>query len=168
MELKNRRKRKQPGNKERMDPQSSFGFRPPQFLGSFGFPPSFPFMPPPFNQPAPILRLAGPAVRVPEPCFNCLQMGHLKAHCPNKKLYPFSDVLVSSACSSVNGCSDINKQDINKPYVFSNMLTSVCSSVNRCSSEVCINVLMDPSLTSSQQQNTAKTVLIRPNKGRCM
>ena len=90
VELKNRRKCKQGSDKENMDPQQPSGFRPPQFSDSFGFPPPVPFIPPPFNQPVPFPWPAGLAVRVPGPCFQCLQMEHLKAHCPNKinKQYP--------------------------------------------------------------------------------
>ena len=107
VELKNRRKRKQGSDKEKGGPQQPSGFRPPQFSGSFGFPPPVPFMPPPFNLPVPFPRPAGLAVRVPGPCFQCLQMGHLKAHCPNKiKQYPFNDVLVNSVQSAVNRCYD--------------------------------------------------------------
>ena len=84
VELKNRHKCKQGSDKEKMDPQQPSGFRPPQFSGSCGFPLPVPFMPPPFNQPEPFPWPAGPAVRVPGPCFHCLQMWHLKAHCPNK------------------------------------------------------------------------------------
>ena len=83
VELKNRWKCKQVSDKEKMDPQPS-DFRPQQFSGSFGFPPPVPFMPLPFNQPVPIPQPAGPAVRVPGPCFQCLQIGYLKAHCLNK------------------------------------------------------------------------------------
>ena len=102
VELKNRRKRKQGSDKEKGGPQQ------PQFSGSFGFPPPVPFMPPPFNQPVPFPRPAGPAVRVPGLYFHCLHMGHLKAHYPNKinKQYPFNDVLVSSVQIGVNRCSD--------------------------------------------------------------
>ena len=84
VELNNRHKRKQGSNKEKMDPQQPSGFRPPQFSGSFGFPLPVPFMPPSFNQPVPFLQPAGPAIRVPRPCFQCLQMGHVKAHCPQQ------------------------------------------------------------------------------------
>ena len=37
-----------------------------------------------------------------------LQMGHLRAYCPNKisKPYPFNDVLVSSMYIGVNECCD--------------------------------------------------------------
>ena len=108
VELKSRHKRKHGSNKEKMDPQQPSGFRPPQFSGSSGFPPPIPFMPPPFNQPVPVPRPVGPSVRVPGTCFQCLQIGHLKAHCPNKinKQYPLNDVLVSSVQIGVNRCSD--------------------------------------------------------------
>ena len=80
-------------------------------MGSFSLPPPPAFMPPPFSHPAPLQWPAGPAVRVPGPCFHCLQTGHLKAHNHNKisKQYPFNDVLMSCAnCvhTSVNGCND--------------------------------------------------------------
>ena len=108
VKLKNHCKHKQGSDKEKMDPQQPSGFRPLQFSGSYGFPAPVPFMPPPFNQPVPFSRPADPAVKVPGPCFQCLQMGCLKAHCPNKinKQYPFTDVLVSSVQIGVNRCSD--------------------------------------------------------------
>ena len=38
--------------------------------------------------------------RVPGPCFNCLEMGHLKANCPKwAKPYPLSDVVVNADVS---------------------------------------------------------------------
>ena len=79
VKLKNHCKRKQGSDKEKMDPQQPSGFRPLQFSGSYGFPAPVPFMSPPFNQPVPFSRPADPAVKVPVPCFQCLQMGHLKA-----------------------------------------------------------------------------------------
>ena len=81
LELKNHLKSKQASNKEKMDPQQPSGFQPQQFLGSFGFPPPVPFMPPLFNQPVPF---PWPAVRVPGRCFQCLQMGHLRLTAPTR------------------------------------------------------------------------------------
>ena len=129
VELQNRRKRKQAGDKGKMDLQPSTGFRPPQFMGSFGFPPPPPFIPPfippPINPPVPFPWSVGPAGRLPGPCFQCLQMGHLKAQCPNKisRPYPFNDVLISSVSSmhdSVNkGCAEVcgASQCVDKPQV---------------------------------------------------
>ena len=108
VELKNCHKHKQGIDKEKMDPQQPSGLWPLQFLGSYGFPPPVLFMSPLFKQPVPFPRPAGPTVRVPGPCFQCLHMGHLKAHCPNKvnKQYPYNDVLVSSMHIGANRCSD--------------------------------------------------------------
>ena len=113
VELKNCRKHKASDKEKAAVPQQSTGFQPLQLMGSFGLPPPPPFMPPPLNQLVPFQRPAGPAVRVPGPCFHCLQMGCLKAHCPNKisKQYPFNNVLmsirsVSSVHASVNGYGD--------------------------------------------------------------
>ena len=84
VELKNRRKHKQGSDKEKMDPQQPSGFRPPQFLGSYGFPPPVPFMPPLFNQPVPFSRPAEPAVRVPGPVFSVCRWGNWRLTAPTR------------------------------------------------------------------------------------
>ena len=60
VELKIRRKRKQGSDREKRDVQPLAGFRPPQLMGNFGFPPPPSFVPPSFH-PVPFLR---PAARV--------------------------------------------------------------------------------------------------------
>ena len=61
-------------------------------------PPSPPaFGPPPYPQPPMSMKPAGPVgppPRAPGPCFNCLQMGYLRAQCPRlggRRPYPSVD-----------------------------------------------------------------------------
>ena len=70
VELKNRRKHKQASEKDKMELQPPTSFRPPQYMGRFGFPPPPPpFIPLPISQAVPFPRPVGPAAKVPGPCF---------------------------------------------------------------------------------------------------
>ena len=53
-------------------------------------------------------KRSGQRPHVPGPCFNCTEMGHIRANCPKlSKLYPFdisigSDVMCDNVSCSVN------------------------------------------------------------------
>ena len=76
-------------------------------------------LPPGMNpglQPRPATGYRPP--KMPGPCFHCLKMGHLKAHCPDlAKPYPFDvnsadNVYMSSDCVSlINHCSSSSGSD---------------------------------------------------------
>ena len=81
-------------------------------------PPPPPVCPPP-PPPQPLMSARafgprGPPPRMPGPCFNCLQMGHLKAQCPmgTTRLYPLSNVLLGSMDSS----KSIKQKEVIVPY----------------------------------------------------
>jgi len=89
------------------DPQHTHPMPPP--------PPPPVFVPPP-PPPQPLMSSRafgprGPPPRLPGPCFNCLQMVHLRTQCPlgANRPYPLNDVLLTSVDSSFGnkyfGCS---------------------------------------------------------------